>query len=92
MFKQASTPARNCSVYQQQTLLLATWMVSQKAFKELDIELGAAQGKSHVDVIAMGNAKKVDVLDNKHSAEHGSNGNDVPLITARTDALRAACS
>lgn len=75
--------------YETQMELIATWMVSQKAFKELAIELGAEKGLSADAVIELGNAKKIDVLDNKHSSHHGSNADDVEVISKRIDLLKS---
>lgn len=63
------------TTYESQQELLATWMVSQRAFKELAIELGLACGKTREDVLAAGMSRRIDVLEN--STKHGNDlGND----------------
>ena len=74
--------------YEKQMELMAEWMVSQKAFKELAIQFGQKQGLSSDEVIQMGNEKKLDVLDNKHNSEHGTNANGIPLIEMKSDTIR----
>lgn len=74
--------------YEKQMELMAEWMLSQKAFKELAIQFGIERGLSANEVIQMGNEKKLDVLDNKHNSEHGSNANGIPLIEMKSDKLR----
>ena len=62
--------------YEEQQTLLADWMVSQKAFKELAIQFGADKGLQPNEVIEMGLDKKVDVLENNHDASHKTNFSD----------------
>lgn len=45
--------------------LLADWMVSQKAFKELAIQFGIEKGLTPTEVHQMGLNKELDVLENK---------------------------
>lgn len=74
--------------YERQMELIATWILSRKAFKELAIQLGAEKGLTADEVIAMGNAKKMDVLENRHDPEHGSNAEDVEVLSNRIELLK----
>lgn len=67
---------------------LADWMVSQKAYKELSIMFGFDKGLTADEVIEMGNDKKMDVLDNKHNPDHGSNANAIPLLENNKEKIR----
>lgn len=62
--------------YEEQQRLMAEWMVSQKAFKELAIQFGQKLGKTPQEVIKEGLDKKIDVLENRHDKEHNSNADD----------------
>lgn len=57
--------------YEKQQELLGNWMVSQKAFKEVAIKLGAQLGKTPEEIIAEGMATKEKVLDGE--TEYGNN-------------------
>ena len=61
------------ATYNAQQEILADWMVSQKAFKELAIEFGGELGFSADQVIATGTTKKADVLDCKNNPDHNTN-------------------
>jgi vacuolar-type H+-ATPase subunit I/STV1 len=74
--------------YEDQMIKQAEWMVSQKAFKELAIELGAEKGLSVEEVIKIANDKKLDVLNNNNNSEHGTNANGVTTIENRVDILK----
>ena len=74
--------------YEAQMELLADWMVSQKAFKELAIQFGIEKGLTSDEVIEMGNAKKIDVIESKHDSAHGSNANGMPLLREKQDYLK----
>jgi len=74
--------------YKNQMEVTAEWMLSQKAFKELAIQFGLEQGYDAEQTIALGNQKKLDVLDNKHHPEHGSNANGLPFLEERAAGLR----
>lgn len=74
--------------YEAQMELMAEWMVSQKAFKELAIEFGFDRGLTHTEVIEQGNVKKIDVLENKHNEEHGSNASGIPLLARKAPKLK----
>lgn len=75
------------AAYEAQRELLAGWIVSQKAFKEVAIELGVNGGKSKEDVIEMANQAKVNVLNNE--TEHGNNASEVEFLNPYVEILRA---
>ena len=60
--------------HESQQELLANWMVSQRAFKELAIDLGLKLGKTREEVVADGMAQRINVLENttKHDNNLGS--------------------
>ena len=62
--------------YEQQMQVMADWMVSQKAFKELAIEFGFEKGLSPEEVIGKGREKMLDVLENNNDPEHGTNAKE----------------
>ena len=66
--------------YKLQQELLADWIVSQKAFKQLSIDLGLELGKKPKDIIQQGMDKKIDVLENKNNPEYNTNGNQSKLV------------
>ena len=66
--------------YEEQQTLLADWMVSQKAFKELSIQFGLEKGLEPQEVIEMGLDKKIDVLQDKHEPNHNTNAGDSYLV------------
>ena len=68
------------ATYEAQMQIMAEWMVSQKAFKELAIQFGFEKNLSPEKIMEMGDEKKLDVLDNKHEKNHGTNENGIPLI------------
>lgn len=74
--------------YEKQMEIMAEWMVSQKAFKELAIQFGFEKGLTHKEVIDIGNQKKLDVLDNKNEEKHGTNSSDIPAIENRNKKLK----
>lgn len=69
--------------YEEQMAFIADWMVSQKAFKELAIELGEKQGMTPEEVIEMGLDKKIDVLEDRHDPKHNTNAGDGNTIAPR---------
>lgn len=62
--------------YEEQMTIMADWMVSQKAFKELAIEFGWDKGLEPANVIEMGVNKKIDVLEQKNDDSHKTNADD----------------
>lgn len=59
--------------YHEQQTILGEWMVSQRAFKELAIQLGIQIGRTKEDIIAEGLANDVKVLNNE--TQHGNDFN-----------------
>ena len=74
--------------YEKQMELLADWMVSQKAFKELAIQFGIEKGLTPTEVMQMGLNKKIDVLENRHDINHNTNVGDSVYIGPRVDKLK----
>ena len=75
--------------YEEQQTLLADWMVSQKAFKELAIQFGAEKGLDPNEVIEMGLDKEIDVLENKNESSNKTNFSDSSHTKERQDSLIA---
>ena len=75
--------------YEAQMELLANWMVSQKAFKELAIQFGIEKGLTLDEVIEMGKNKKIDVLENNHHVSHNTNVGDSVYIGPRVEKLKS---
>lgn len=73
--------------YEEQQTLLADWMVSQKAFKELAIQFGVEKGLQPSEIIEMGQDKVIDVLQNSHEQSHKTNAIDAHEISPRKEAL-----
>ncbi len=74
--------------YEAQMELMADWMVSQKAFKELAIEFGFnAHGYTPEQVIEMGYDKDIDVLEDKNDPSHGTNAGNGSTIGPRKEKL-----
>lgn len=73
--------------YEEQQTLLADWMVSQKAFKELAIQFGEEKGLAVSEIVEMGQNKAIDVLNNQNDATHSTNASDDKFIEKRQDAL-----
>lgn len=66
--------------YNKQMELMAEWMVSQKAFKELALQFGFEKGLEKKEILEIAQHKRLDVLDNKHTVGHGTNANEIPLL------------
>jgi hypothetical protein len=73
--------------YDKQMQIMADWMVSQKAFKELAIQFGFDKGLKPDQVIEMGLDKKIDVLENKHDESHNTNVGDSVIIGPHREQL-----
>ena len=65
------------NTYELQQQLLADWMVSQRAFKELAIDLGLQLGKTKEDILEQGVANKEKVLNNQ--TDHKNNVEDLMI-------------
>ena len=75
--------------YEKQMELLADWMVSQKAFKELAIQFGIEKGLNPDQIREMGQAKKIDVLNDAHNESHKTNSKDMIDMTAHVNRLKS---
>lgn len=74
--------------YEKQMELMADWMVSQKAFKELAIQFGFEKGQTAQETIKQGLDKEIDVLENKHDTSHKTNSTDGNIIGPRVEKLK----
>jgi chromosome segregation ATPase len=74
--------------FEEQQTVLADWMVSQKAFKELAIQLGKQLGLSVEEVIQMGLSKEIDVLEDKNDPSHKTNVGNSTIIGPRKELLK----
>ena len=82
---QKNVPFR--ATYNAQLEQLAGWMVSQRSFKELAIDLGMRLGISKDEVVKQGMAGKAAVLNNE--TKHGNNVAESEFLTLHADVLRA---
>ena len=73
--------------YDAQQELLADWMVSQKAFKEIAIKFGLQLGKTKEEVLAEGLATEENVLNN--TTVFDNNAEDSSIISPHIDNLKA---
>ena len=74
--------------YEKQMELLADWMVSQKAFKELAIQFGIEKGLTPDEVHKMGLDNELDVLENKNDPLHKTNSNTIKGIDNYVENLK----
>ena len=74
--------------YEKQMELLADWMVSQKAFKELAIQFGIEKGLTPNEVIQMGLNKNIDVLESNNETSHNTNANNSSIAKHHIDKLK----
>ena len=74
--------------YEKQMELLADWMVSQKAFKEVAIQVGIEKGLTSDEVHQMGLNKELDVLENRNDPSHKTNSNNIKGIEHYIDSLK----
>lgn len=66
--------------YEEQQTIMAQWMVSQKAFKELAIQFGFEKGLTAEETIKIGREKDIDVLEDKNNPEHNTNVGNSEVI------------
>ncbi|RYH68102.1 MAG: hypothetical protein EON54_02880 [Alcaligenaceae bacterium] len=76
------------AAYEAQMELLADWMVSQKAFKELAIQFGIEKGLTSDEVKKMGQNKKLDVLNDLHDPSHKTNAVDLVSMQEEVERLK----
>ena len=74
--------------YEAQMELLADWMVSQKAFKELAIQFGIEKGLTPDEIRDMGIKKKSDVLLNNNNPSHKTNSSDLTTMQEEVNKLK----
>ena len=74
--------------YEAQMELLADWMVSQKAFKELAIQFGIEKGLTPDEIRDMGIKKEFDVLLNNNNPSHKTNSSDLTTMQEEVDRLK----
>ena len=74
--------------YETQMELLADWMVSQKAFKELAIQFGVEKGLTPDEIRDMGIKKESDVLLNNNNPSHKTNSSDLTTMQEEVDRLK----
>ena len=74
--------------YEKQMELLADWMVSQKAFKELAIQFGIEKGLTPDEIRDMGIKKEFDVLLNNNNPSHKTNSSDLTTMQEEVDRLK----
>ncbi len=74
--------------YEDQMELLAGWMVSQKAFKELAIQFGIEKGLTPDEIRDMGIKKEFDVLLNNNNPSHKTNSSDLTTMQEEVDRLK----
>ncbi len=72
----------------EQQEILAGWMLSQKAFKELAIQFGGQIGVETEEVYEMGLDKEIDVLESKHDPKHNTNSDNSTIISAHAEKLK----
>ncbi len=74
--------------YEAQMELLADWMVSQKAFKELAIQFGVEKGLTPDEIRDMGIKKESDVLLNNNNPSHKTNSSDLTTMQEEVNRLK----
>jgi len=68
-------------LYEDQMLKLGQWMVSEKAFKEVSLELGKNQGLSIPEIMEKVAIKQSDVLNNRNDPYNNTNITGSQVIT-----------
>jgi multidrug resistance efflux pump len=74
--------------YEVQQELLADWMVSQKSFKELAIQLGLKIGMKKEDVILQGQKGQLSVLSGANDPAHNTSADNSSFIKPYIEKLR----
>ena len=64
------------ATYEAQMQIMADWMVSQKAFKELAIQFGFDKKLSKDEVVQMAKDKKIDVINGNNDPLHNTNSDE----------------
>jgi len=74
--------------YNELSELMAEWIVSQKAFKELAIQFGYEKGLSKDEVFLMSLEKEIGVIEGKHNPEHNTNANKSNTVRPYIEKLK----
>lgn len=74
--------------YEAQMELLADWMVSQKAFKELAIQFGIEKRLTPDEIRDMVIKKRSDVLLNNNNPSHKTNSSDLTTMQEEVNKLK----
>ena len=74
--------------YETQMELLADWMVSQKAFKELAIQFGIEKRLTPDEIRDMVIKKRSDVLLNNNNPSHKTNSSDLTTMQEEVNKLK----
>jgi hypothetical protein len=76
------------AVYETQQELLANWMVSQRAFKEVAIDLGIKTGMNKQEVVDLALREvKENVLNDE--TKHGNNASDMDFVKPYIEILKS---
>lgn len=75
------------ATYQAYNEMLANWIFSQRAYREVAMELGSQMGRSRDEVIAMLKPAKMAVLEGK--TRHDNNAKDMPSTVPYIEAIKA---
>lgn len=67
--------------------MLASWMIAQKAYREVAMEMGAQLGKSLEEVRELGQQARLQVLASE--TKHGNNASDEPFLAPHIQAILA---
>jgi predicted nuclease with TOPRIM domain len=62
--------------FDAQMVVLGDWIISQKSYKELAIQLGERLNIDSNTIIELGTNGKLEVLKNSHNSKHGTNASD----------------
>lgn len=73
------------SSYEAQRELIASWIVSQKAFKEVAIDLGKNFGKEAEEIIELAKEARINVLENK--TVHNNDAKDIDFLLPYIDSI-----
>jgi FtsZ-binding cell division protein ZapB len=75
--------------FEAQMELLADWMVSQKAFKELAIQFGIEKGLTVNEVVQIGLEIESNVLESKNNPGHNTNADNSAKIRPYIEKLKS---
>jgi len=75
------------ATYESQKELLAGWIVSQKAFRELSMNFGEEMGKTQEDITELAKISKLNVLEN--NTKYGNDAKDIEFVLPYVDSIKA---